>query len=68
MPSRYVHPDGDAVLDAMWRLGGHKTGHNEHLVNDSEEPPAGYLAEGKRMNGGQCVTRTRDLLLVRQAL
>ena len=26
--SRYVHPSEDAVLSAMSRLGGHKTGHN----------------------------------------
>jgi integrase len=26
---RYVHPSEDAVLSAMSRLGGHKTGHNE---------------------------------------
>ena len=26
--TRYVHPSSDAVLDAMARLGGHKSGHN----------------------------------------
>jgi integrase len=26
---RYVHPSEDAVLSAMSRLSGHKTGHNE---------------------------------------
>src|ERR1041384_30947 len=26
---RYVHPSEDAVLSAMSRLGGHKTGHTE---------------------------------------
>jgi integrase len=26
--ARYVHPSEDAVLDAMSRLGGHKTGHS----------------------------------------
>jgi hypothetical protein len=29
MSSRYVHPSENAVLDAMARLGGHKSGHNE---------------------------------------
>jgi site-specific recombinase XerD len=28
MSSRYVHPSEDAVLTAMAKLGGHKTGHN----------------------------------------
>ena len=28
MSSRYVHPSEDAVLSAMAKLGGHKTGHN----------------------------------------
>ena len=27
MSTRYVHPSEDAVLNAMSRLGGHKTGH-----------------------------------------
>jgi integrase len=35
--SRYVHPSGDAVLDAMERmggkLGGHKIGHNAKNAN-----------------------------------
>jgi hypothetical protein len=29
MSSRYVHPQEDAVLAAMERLGGHKIGHRE---------------------------------------
>lgn len=29
--SRYVHPSEDAVLSAMARLGGHKTGHSADL-------------------------------------
>jgi integrase len=29
--SRYVHPSEDAVLSAMSRLGGHKTGHSIEL-------------------------------------
>jgi integrase len=32
MSSRYVHPSENAVLDAMARLGGHKSGHNENEV------------------------------------
>jgi hypothetical protein len=28
---RYVHPSEDAVLSAMSRLGGHKTGHTVDL-------------------------------------
>jgi integrase len=35
--SRYVHPSGDAVLDAMERMGeksgGHKIGHNAKTPN-----------------------------------
>jgi integrase len=30
MSSRYVHPSENAVLDAMARLGGHKSGHNQN--------------------------------------
>jgi integrase len=30
MSSRYVHPSENAVLDAMTRLGGHKSGHNQN--------------------------------------
>ena len=29
MSARYVHPSEDAVLDAVERLGGHKTGHSQ---------------------------------------
>ena len=29
MSSRYVHPQEDAVLAAMERLGGHRIGHSE---------------------------------------
>jgi len=35
--SRYVHPSEDAVLSAMARLGGHKTGHSVEL-EDCETP------------------------------
>ena len=28
--ARYVHPSDDAVLEAMSRLGGHKTGHSQN--------------------------------------
>ncbi len=34
--SRYVHPSEDAVLDAISRLGGHKTGHSD---NDTPQLP-----------------------------
>jgi hypothetical protein len=30
MSARYVHPSEDAVLTAMSRLGGHKSGHSEN--------------------------------------
>jgi integrase len=30
MSTRYVHPSEDAVLSAMSRLGGHKSGHNDN--------------------------------------
>jgi integrase len=32
MSSRYVHPSEDAVLTAMAKLGGHKTGHSDDRV------------------------------------
>jgi integrase len=35
--SRYVHPSEDAVLDAITRLGGHKIGHNQELVDQEEK-------------------------------
>jgi site-specific recombinase XerD len=35
--SRYVHPSEDAVLTAMSRLGGHKTGHNENVLQTASE-------------------------------
>jgi integrase len=31
--SRYVHPSEDAVLSAMSRLGGHKSGHRVEIAN-----------------------------------
>ncbi len=37
MSTRYVHPSEDAVLNAMSRLGGHKSGHSGHGVNPSVE-------------------------------
>jgi integrase len=37
MSSRYVHPDENAVLNAMSRLGGHKSGHSENLEELSDE-------------------------------
>jgi site-specific recombinase XerD len=30
MSTRYVHPSEDAVLSAMSRLGGHKSGHSDN--------------------------------------
>ena len=30
--ARYVHPSEDAVLDAISRLGGHKSGHNQNAA------------------------------------
>jgi integrase len=35
MSSRYVHPSEDAVLTAMSRLGGHKSGHSQNAQNDA---------------------------------
>ena len=31
--ARYVHPSEDAVLAAVERLGGHKSGHNQNHVD-----------------------------------
>jgi integrase len=36
--SRYVHPSEDAVLSAMSRLGGHKTGHSVELKDRHTAP------------------------------
>src|SRR5205823_8679148 len=33
--SRYVHPSEDAVLSAIEKLGGHKTGHSQELPTAS---------------------------------
>ena len=38
--ARYVHPSEDAVLDAMARLGRHKTGHSEKLPVQDENSKA----------------------------
>ena len=35
MSSRYVHPSEDAVLTAMAKLGGHKTGHSNNQAESS---------------------------------
>ena len=35
--ARYVHPSEDAVLSAMSRLGGHKTGHNRSRAQRAGE-------------------------------
>lgn len=35
--ARYVHPSEDAVLNAMSRLGGHKTGHNKSRTQRVDE-------------------------------
>ena len=37
--ARYVHPSEDAVLTAMSRLGGHKTGHSDNQVESSAVVP-----------------------------
>jgi hypothetical protein len=34
--SRYVHPSENSVLDAMERMGGHKTGHGEESAGTEE--------------------------------
>jgi integrase len=36
--SRYVHPDDDAVLNAISRLGGHKIGHSD--IQPTQAPVA----------------------------
>lgn len=35
--SKYVHPSGDAVLDAISRLGGHKIRHSEENTESEED-------------------------------
>jgi len=69
MSYRYVHPSEDRVLDAMTMfLGGHKTGHTEHNEAEPEPEQLSESFEDDGLTGGQCRTRTCDLLLVRQAL
>ena len=34
--ARYVHPSENAVLDAVERLGGHKTGHSQAELKVSD--------------------------------
>ena len=65
--ARYVHPSEDAVLDAMARLGGHNSGHSGESLAPEKDSAVNRIS-GLRINGGQCRTRTCDLLLVRQAL
>jgi integrase len=37
--SRYVHPSENSVLDAMERMGGHKTGHGDEDAILEVQPP-----------------------------
>jgi len=41
LSSRYVHPSENAVLEAMSRLGGHNSGHNDELAQS--QPVAARL-------------------------
>jgi len=69
MSYRYVHPSEERVLDAMnIFLGGHKTGHSEQNEPERESDPVSEELVNDGLIGGQCRTRTCDLLLVRQAL
>src|SRR5262249_768854 len=36
--ARYVHPSGEAVLNALSRLGGHKTGHTQESTEINNTP------------------------------
>jgi hypothetical protein len=76
MSARYVHPNDDNVLVAMDRSGlpefsgpslsGPEFGHGAEIplhTNGKWEP---QLLDNKEETGGQCRTRTCDLLLVRQ--
>ncbi len=47
--SRYVHPSEDVVLDAMAKLGGHKSGHNPE---QRELAKQNRHAEVKQAEGG----------------
>ena len=46
--ARYVHPSGDAVLNAISRLGGHKTGHSAKNATPSESEPK-LLSESRKV-------------------
>ena len=50
MSSRYVHPSGDAVLDAMARLGGHKIGHSEKAAQNESAKSKPANAPEVRIN------------------
>jgi integrase len=39
MSSRYVHPGNDAVVEAMLKLGGHKSGHSTEIIIPTTESP-----------------------------
>ena len=39
MSNRYVHPGNDAVVDAMLKVGGHKSGHSAEIVISTTETP-----------------------------
>jgi integrase len=45
---RYVHPQADAIERAFLRLGGHKTGHTEEIIQLLPAPKTGKTALPRR--------------------
>ena len=39
MSNRYVHPGNDSVVDAMLKMGGHKSGHTTEITISTTEVP-----------------------------
>jgi hypothetical protein len=68
MSLRCVHPSEDAVLSAMSRLGGHKTGHRTTGDFAAEVSEAANSIKAKEKDGGRDRDRTGDPLLAKQVL
>ena len=67
--SRDVHPSGDAVLNAMAKLGGHKIGQSVS-AKEIEANQEGLQPEDRKMRlaGAPGEIRTPDLMLRRHSL
>jgi hypothetical protein len=69
---RYIHPQQQTILEAMEKArvakGGHKSGHNADLAQQSDRLNRLQVTEGKTVTGAPGETRTPDLLVRSQPL